>query len=277
MAYTNVTVVRKHLADFSRTLKEIENLLLKFDTEDSLELPHKGIKSSSEKVKAREANEPDQESLVLANSAVSLSNPELVPDSVVVAKDSSLTTIYLENIDYTVADNAGAITRISGGNISSGQTVIVWYFYFRVYQKNTDYAIAYDSGKLTRITDGAIESGQNVYLDYKIENVSFSDESVARAIEEAHVVLLEFVDEQYNNCSDNALEVAETYLALDILARMKGLEVLQADFINPSQKNIVSDNYLSIGVSYYKQASDLLQRYLKPGGNLAFPTKIRKS
>jgi len=275
MPFTNVTLVRKHLTEFSRTLKNIENLQVRFIDSDTIELPQKGIKNSSECVKAREVNQPEEEEITLGDSVVSLARSNLVPDSMVVAHDQSLTQIYKVNSDYSVNYKTGTITRQENSAIAMGQSVAVWYYYFRQYERGIDYSFNYSSGTLTRFPEGALESGQIIYLDYEIESVSFSDDSVARAIEEAHVILKNNLDEAYQNSSEEIFEIAETYLAVNILARIKSLEILQTDYIDISQKKQISDNFLATGEKYSQEADRIMRDYYKTGGSLSFPTRIR--
>jgi hypothetical protein len=277
MAFTNVTTVRKHLSEFKRTLKSVENLTLRLSGEEKLDLPHKGIKPSSEKVKGREQNQPFFETVTLGDGAVSLSHSELVIDSVVAARDQSLTQVYQENIDYRVDHSLGTITRIADGAIESGQKTAVWYYYFKLYSGGVDYVIDYGGGNISRVPDGDLEEGQVVWIDYAVETGEFSDDVVARAIEEAHADLMEQVDEKYADSADDLLEVAETYLALEILSRMKGLEVLQSEFIDPTNKNSISADYLNLGRSYGEQAERLLEPYLKEKSSLAFPRIARNN
>ena len=275
MSFTNVTLVRKHLTEFSRTLKNVENLVLRFVDDDKIELPQKGIKQNTECVKAREINQPVEEEITLGDSAVNLVWSHLVPDTVVVALDQSLTRIYQIGSDYSVDYKSGTITRLSGGSIEIGQSVAVWYFYFRKYERGVDYSFNYSSGVLTRLPEGEIESGQIVYLDYEIESVTFADDTVARAIEEAHAVLKNNLAEEYRDSSDEIFEIAETYLAVNILSRIKSLEILQSDYIDISQKKQISDNFLTTGEKYRQEADKMMRDYYQTGGNLSFPTRIR--
>lgn len=277
MAFTNISTVRKHLSEFKRTLKSVENHILRLSGEDELDLPHKGIKPSSEKVKGREQNQPFFETVTLGDGEVSLSHNELVVDSVVAARDQSLTQVYQENVDYRIDHHLGTISRVEDGAIESGQTTAIWYYYFKVYTVGVDYAIDYGAGNVRRLADGDVEDGQVVWIDYEVETGEFSDDMVTRAIEEAHVDLMGRVDEKYGDSADDLLEVAETYLALEILSRMKGLEVLQSEFIDPSNKNSISAYYLNLGQSYGEQATRLLEPYLKAKSSLAYPRIARNN
>jgi hypothetical protein len=142
MAYTNIELVRKHLQESVRSEGKVENHKIKLDGVDALVLPHAGLIASSERVKGKEQVVPARESVVLYDEPKSLSKSELLPDSVVAAKDSSLTEIYAENVDFVVDYTSGTITRIADGNLESGQSVTTWYYYFTLYSKDEDYLIS---------------------------------------------------------------------------------------------------------------------------------------
>ncbi len=277
MSFTNIDIVRKHLTDFHRPQKAVENLLLRLSGGEPTELPHKGINSGSEKVKSKESGTPEYEKVVLGENPVNLGFSNIVADSVVVASDQSLTKIYNENNDYLVIYGSGTIERLGGGEIQSGEELSVWYHPYRVYAKDTDYSIDYAAGKISILPEGALEAGQLVWIDYEIEAGMFSDEVVARAIGEANTILKAQISEEFLESSDDLIVVAETYLAIDILARMKGLEILQSEYVNPSQKGMLGSEYLALGESYRKQADTILDRYRKSPGSLSFPLKIRNN
>jgi hypothetical protein len=277
MSFTNITIVRKHLTDFRRPENVVENLLLRLSGDEPVELPHKGIKPGTEKVKGKEYSAPEYEKVVLGVNPVSLGYHEIIGDSVVVASDQSLTRIYNENVDYLIDYSSGTIERLESGEIQFGDSVSVWYYPYRLYVKDTDYSMDYTAGKIALLPEGSLESGQIVWVDYEIEAGMFSDEIVARAIEEADAMLKAEIADEYLESADDLIVVAETYLAIDILARMKGLEILQSQYVNPTQKGMLGNEYLALGESYRKQAETILDRYRKSPGSLSFPLKIRNN
>ncbi|MBD3216635.1 MAG: hypothetical protein GF310_00070 [candidate division Zixibacteria bacterium] len=277
MAFTNITIVRKHLAEFRRPQKLVENLLFRLSGDEPLELPHKGIRIGTEKVKGKEFNQPQSETITIAANPVSLGHSNLVADSVVAASDRSLTKIYRENIDYLVDYSAGTVSRIEGGEIESGQEITVWYYHYRLYQKDSDYAISYASGKITRLPEGSLEDGQIVWVDYEIETGIFSDEMITRSVEEAHLIVHGCIAEEYLESSDSLLELAETYIALEILSRMKGLEVMQSTYVNPSVKSSLGKEYLELGQSYRSEADRILVRFGATSEGLNSGLKIRNN
>ena len=66
-------------------------------------------------------------------------------------------------------------------------------------------------------------------------------------------------------------------MALEILARMKGLEVLQSVYVNPTQKSALCNEYLDLGQSYREEAEKILIKYRAPLKSLDYPRKIRNN
>ncbi|MBD3381321.1 MAG: hypothetical protein GF404_03905 [candidate division Zixibacteria bacterium] len=277
MPFSNINNLRLHLSEFARSLGKIENLPLNFDGATSIKLPHRSLKSDSEKVKGRESNAPSYEKVNLSADWVSLMQSSLVPHSVVVARDESLTVIYRENVDYSIDYSDGLIRYLADGQINDGQQVSVWYYHYRIYQRGADYQISYSSGTVSLMPDGALESSQAVLIDYEIESASVSDGSLAQALEEAHVTMLGMIDEEHHTSGDRQLEVAETCLALEVVARMKAQEVLQSGALSTSGKTYLGREYLNLGESYRRQAQALLVNYRPSQRSLANPLKIRSN
>lgn len=275
MPFSNINNLRTHLTEFTRTLGEVNDLSLRFEGDAPLNLPHRTIKSKSEKVKGREMNFPVNELISLSTEWSSLSETSPVPESVVVASDQSLSTVYSENVDFTVDYEQGRIQRLESGAISEAQTVSVWYYPYRIYERDIDYQISYLSGSISRLAEGAIEANQIVWIDYEIESGMFADDTLTQVLEEAHVSLLASIAEKHHNSGDRILEVAESYLALAILARMKGMEILQSSVLSSSANSSLAQEYLKLGDSYRKQAENMILPYRKATDALAYPCKIR--
>lgn len=275
MPFTNITIIRKHLAELRKTLRTVEDFYLHLDGTEEHDLPHKNIKLESEKVKGREKNSPELQSVVIGNDPVALNHTNLIPQSIVVASDESLGMIYKENVDFHAEYKDGTISRIATGAIPADSEVAVWYYYYRIYNRNTDYAMIYSSGKIIRLTEGAIEDGQALWIDYEVEAGSFGDDMLTQALEEANAILRGEIADEFLESDDSRLTVAETYLALAVLARMKTLELLQSQYIDAREKSGIADDYLRLGKSYSDQAEYLLRDFRKNAGSLSFPVKIR--
>jgi len=91
MGFTNIDLVKKHILEHELGTVSKENIACRLEGETPFQLPHILILSGSEKVKAKEQNIPTCETISFASSeGVQLAHQELIPDTVVVANDSSL-------------------------------------------------------------------------------------------------------------------------------------------------------------------------------------------
>jgi hypothetical protein len=279
MGFTNIDLVKKHIREHALGTTDIENISCHLLGQTPFQLPHTNLLPNSEKVKGKEQTIPIQEEVSFSSSdTVSLSHQELIEDTVVVATDSSLGKIYVENIDYSIDYDNGTITRSPNGSIPPGSEVVVWYLYFRVYIKDTDYHIDYEKGQITRIASGAIEDGQRVLADYTAEFGLLSDEVTANAIVEASDKILKVIDPSHANSIDQSLVTAETYLAVSILCNIKALEVMTqtAPALNVgSAARSLSLGWANMSSVYRERAFDLLKRFRKDPGGFCSPYAAR--
>ncbi|MCK4385954.1 MAG: hypothetical protein KAW52_06790 [candidate division Zixibacteria bacterium] len=270
MSFTNIDLVKKHIREHQLGATNIENVSCHLLGQSPFQLPHISILPNSEKVKGKEQNVPTQESISFSSSdTASLAHQELIPDTVVVAKDSSLGEIYVENIDYSIDYDNGRVTRIEDGSIPEGTEVVIWYLWFRIYTKDADYNIDYTKGQLTRIGTGVIEDGQWVLADYTVEFGLLNDEVIKNALVEANDKILKVIDPSYSNSTDQSLVTAETYLAVSILCNIKALEVMTQ---NPgSTGKSLSLAWSNMSSIYWERAFDLLKKFRKDPGSLCSP------
>ena len=270
MSFTNIDLVKKHIREHHLGATNIENVSCHLLGVTPFQLPHINILPNSEKVKGKEQNVPTQESISFSSSdTVSLSHQELIPDTVVVAKDSSLGEIYVENIDFSIDYDNGRVIRIPDGSIPEGTEVVIWYLWFRIYTKDADYNIDYTKGQLTGIGTGVIEDGQWVLADYTVEFGFLNDEVIKNALVEANDKILKVIDPSYSNSTDQSLVTAETYLAVSILCNIKALEVMTQ---NPgSTAKSLSLAWSNMSCVYRERAFDLLKKFKKDTGGLCSP------
>ncbi len=271
MSFTNIELVRKHLQESIRVSGEVENYLLKLSGTETVRLPNAGLVDDSEIIKGKTQVTPHRESFVLADVAHSLTRSELTPESVVLAKDDSLSEIYAENIDYTVDYSDGKITRIATGAIESGQSVTAWYGAFTVYTRQTDYQVSYRDGELTRIESGSIGDGQLLWIDYRIESSVFSDDAIFNAIVEASAQLDCQIDQAIAGDASSILTVAETYLTVSLLAQIRALEVLQSSSL--ADRSRISASLLEISNRYRESFAELIKPYRSRKPTLAGPVR----
>ncbi len=274
MGFSNIDLVKKHILEHELGTVGKENVACRLVGEVPFQLPHVLILSGSEKVKAKEQNTPVCEMVSFDSSdTVQLSNQELIPDTVVVASDSSLGEIYAENVDYCIQYDEGKITRIQGGSIPQASSVAVWYFYFRVYIRDTDYQIDYTKGQIKRLSSGDIKDGQWIMADYTVEFALLSDEVIENAIREANDQILQMIDSAYANSTDQSLITAETYLAVSLLCNIKAMEAMTQNATSGSggQAHSISLAWAKMSEVYRQQALELLRRFKKDPGGLCSP------
>jgi hypothetical protein len=278
MSFTNIDLVKKHIGEQELGSISKKNAACQLSGETYFQLPNTMLQAGSEKVKAKEQNIPIQETVSFASSdSMPLSHQELIPDTVVVANDSSLGEIYAENIDYTIDYENGRITRVSNSAIPAAVSVVIWYFYYRIYVKDTDYQINYTKGQIRRISSGEIEDGQWVLVDYTVEYSLLNDEVIENAVKEADDQILQYIDAAYSNSTDQALVTAETYLAVSILANIKAMEAINQPVGAGSseQAHSISLAWAKMSGVYQGQAYAMLKRFRKDPGGFCSPYAVR--
>jgi hypothetical protein len=275
MPFTNVDLVKKHLLQHQVGTTERENVLVKLNSTAPAQLPDRNLVANSQKVKGKEQIVPVQQNVSFASGdTVQLPHNELMPDSVVVASDSSLGRIYVENVDYSIGYDDGKITRLASGSISPGSQIVIWYLYFRVYQDGVDYSIEFLKGEITRLVSGAIEEGQWVFVDYQVEFGFFSDDLVANAMVEADGQILNKLDPVHYQSTEQNLITAETYWAVSILCSMKSLEAMNQN-LPGNQAKALADSWAERGQDYRRQAELLLSSYIKQPLQLDTPLRVK--
>jgi len=278
MSFTNISLVKKHISEHHLSALggfEMENHPCHLTGSSPLKLPDSNIQFDSERVKGKEILSPVQENISFSSGdTIQLLHSELILDTVVVASDSSLGQVFVENIDYSIDYDTGKLIRISDGSIPEGSTVVIFYLYYRVYQKDTDYKIDYQKGELTRLSSGAIEDGQWVLLDYKVEYGFLNDQTIAQAIAEAYDRVLKFIDPSYYESKDQGLVIAETYLSVSILCNIKAVEALNLN-LSAYNARLISRSWNMMAEVYSKQAYLILSDFAKPGSSLLTPRAIR--
>ncbi|MDP2960934.1 MAG: hypothetical protein Q8N71_05865 [candidate division Zixibacteria bacterium] len=275
MSFTNISLVKKHISEHHLGVFEMENHPCHLTGSSPLKLPDSNIQVGSEKVKGKEILSPVQEEVsFLSGDTIQLLHSELILDTVVVASDSSLGQVYVENIDYSIDYDNGKLTRISSGSILALSSVVIFYLYYRIYQKDTDYKLDFQKGELTRIASGEIEDGQWVLLDYKVEYGFLNDETIAQAIAEANERILKFIDPSYYESEDQGLVTTETYLSVSILCDIKAVEVLNLN-IYGANAQLLSKSWNMMAEVYSKKAYLILSDFARISSALLTPRAVK--
>ena len=276
MPYTERELVKKHLVDFRVGQAEIKGFSLALFGVDPVQLPHSGLVESSVVVKANESSSPASGMLTLIDDWVSLGHTDIVVGSVVVADNTAPSTIYTENVDYTVDYDGGRLRRIAGGNIDSDQSVVAWYFLYRHYTAGIDYAVDTTVGQLRRLADGEIEDGQTVLVDYTAGFGAITEETIDQAIDEADQAILHAVDTRYHDATDPGLVAAETHWAVAILCHVRAAGELSG----PAQKTTAAASsaraWLDLAEQYYGSAQRLLGPFRRAVSARRFPAFVSR-
>ena len=269
MSFTTVEIVRKHILENHISLSDVDSEPVKVGDDSSCFLRYPPVAKDSETVKGKEQIKPDyQEITFLGENQVNLAKSELIRDTVVVASDSSLGHIYKENIDYTIGYSGGIIVRLPDGDIQAGGQVSVWYVPYRVYIRGTDYAIDSESGEIKRLASGDIEIGQWLYVDYRSEYAFINDEIIVNAINEANEQVLNFIDSVYSSSTDRSLVIAETYLSVAIICRIKAMWAVSSGL-----KNSFSAIWSVLADQYKRDGYLLLEKFIGSIGAFKSPHK----
>ncbi len=264
MSWTDLDTIRKHLSDAEVAATVIENEEHVLSGTDQVQLEHKSLATNSEEVKTIDLASPYSEGAKVLSGVnwVNLDHQDLVPDTVVVAGDQSLDTIYVEGTDYVVDYETGRIKRVAGTSIPDEGTVYVWYFYFTVHVRDTDYEIDYGGGKLNRIDGGTIADGATVYVDYTTSAGTVTDDLINEAITEAEDKILARLKDEYSASStDQGLKTGATELALAIVCNAKGMDMM---IKSPSDEaDGAARQWRELSKRYERQAWRTLDRFLK--------------
>lgn len=276
MPYTQREQVKKHLLDYQVGQTEITGLSLVLAGTTTVQLPHAALIESSVVVKARESSTPVSDERTVADEWVALTHSDIITDSVVVADNTSLSTIYIENVDYTVDSVGGRIRRIAGGAIAVGQTVVVWYFFYRRYLAGADYLLNATTGHLQRLADGEIEDGQSVLVDYIAGFGTITDEAIDQAIIEADQAILQVIAADYRNSTDPGLVAAETHWAVANLCRMRAATELSGPTLKTTAAAAAARAWLDLAEQYALSAQGLLVPFRSAHPARRFPIFVTR-
>lgn len=269
MSFTSVETVRKHILEKHLGINTIESESLRLNAENYAGVAFPPIQKDSVTVKALTQNQPESQNICfVSGDQVTLNKKPIARDTIVIASDSSLGTVYRENVDYLVDYGTGTITRIGGGIITAAQSLVIWFLPYRIYTPDIDYRIDYAGGRISRIADGAIFSGQEIEIDYISEFGIVDDNVIVNAIDEANESVLNYIDSAYVDSTDRSLVIGETYLAIAIVCRIKAVESISSG-ISGNPKS----SWLALAEQYKIEAYSFLEKFAASAGNFSAPKK----
>jgi len=259
VSYTNVELVRHHLVATFPTQEKVYDQPV-IPESDYVTFFNGPVESSSVTVKSIHSNTPTRATITLDNEKTSLASLPLVRGSVVVASDSSLGTVYAENVDYIIDYVLGDLTIKEGGGLTTGQSVTVWYQSYFVYTLGNDYQLDGNRGRLKRLSGGEIASGETVYLDYAPVYQSFNEEILAKAVLEANGLIESAVDPDGQFGADPVLQACATYRALEIICRASAARELSS--LRGEDRTALA--WIKLAETYAERSEQLLSSFRPP-------------
>ncbi len=269
MSYTNVELIRQYLATPFPTRDRFVDQLLVISSDDYLSFYSGAVTEGSLSVKSLQSNNRTQQQITLQTGGNIISSTPIVRGSVVVASDSSLTTVYIENDDYVIDYEGGSIAVKSGGMLAVDMSVVVWHLSYVVYESGVDYLVDVDGGRLKRYLTGDIALNETVFLDYTPMDVAFNDDILQQAVVEANGLVETDVDPDRVFGADPVLQAAATYRAVEIIcytAAARALSNLPAD-------DKAAQTWAKLGDRFLKRSEQLLQSFHPPVEGLSSPTQ----
>ncbi len=271
MPYTSIDLIRNHISFEGAPGGTQRNYPIIFSGTQWISLPYRGLLSGSVAVKAAGSIQPSFENIILGNEPIALAARQIAAESVTIASDRSLGTIYAENTDYAVDPINAAVRRIPGGNISEGASVAVWYIPYIIYEEGTDYSVNYTEGMIRRLAGGAIQDYQAVLIDYEISVGAIDDVIISQAISEADAVVERDIDSGQSFGADPTLQTAATYLTVSLLCRMAASGHLVQSTLAKNAQN--ASSWLALAESYRGDYDRLIKPYRPQATRLSGPTR----
>jgi len=222
MAFTTLDTIRKHLVAANDPSQKIENVRLTLNGTRDVSLPHFNLLEESAIVKRFASDKATVETGILLTDEdeISLINKYLVHNSVVIASDLALSSIFGEEYDFRVDSEAGTVRRMASGAIPNSYPAVIWYYYYEVFVAPGDFVLDYDAGTIRRTSGSTIPDGANILIDYTVAQGAAEDALIEQAIIEAEDMIVRALREGYSSAStDQGLKSGAAYLTLSIVAR----------------------------------------------------------
>jgi hypothetical protein len=228
MSYTDAEQIRLHLVSPFPIQEYVCDQPVRLPGTSYAKIYGGAIDESTVIVKSIRSHQPVRTAVTLVSGATPFSSGPVVPGSVVVASDSSLGTIYTENVDYTIAGADGSITPLDDGALAEGDTVTIWYIAYTVHTIEQDYALRAARGEIKRLASGNIAAGVTVHLDYQPLVLLFDDDLVNHAVALANSTVETELDPERQFEGDPNLSASATHRALEIVCRAAASRELAA-------------------------------------------------
>lgn len=267
MSYTNIELVKKHMEFIQPISENIIDQLVICNSNSSIKIFNGSISENSVQVKTINSSEPLKVSLTISADTFSISSAPLVRNSVLCASDSSLGTLYTENIDFVIDYQNATCSLKTGGQLTIGMEITFFYHPYSLYIENSDYKIDYENGSFQRVSSGDIQLGESLYIDYTPLSSNYTDAILSNAVTEANAIIEKEVDPNKEFGADLVLQTVATYRALEILCRSTAMR----DLISGSKKDTVN-SWIKLADIYLQRATNLVLSFKSPSKQFNKPT-----
>ncbi len=267
MSYTTIEKIRSYLAPSTAVAERIYDLLLTIRSNEYITFFGGAVDSDSIRVKSLQTNDPVRKEIQFVDGSVSFSTTEIVRGSVVVASDSSLGTIYVENDDYIIDYENGTVTVKSASSIGATATCTIWYCPYHLYQVGNDYQIDFSYGKIKALSGGTIALNESVLIDFTPCFETFDDSLLGYAVTLANSLIERQIDPDQEFENDPALESAATYSALEIVCRA----VVSRELVRSNANDKTASIWIKLADHYQKRTNELIRSFVPPTNSPAAP------
>ena len=268
MSYTNVDLIRNHLEHIQPVTDQIIDQKYIFKSNEYSKFFSGSIQTDSVKVKSLQSIKQSKQTMTITASAQQINSTPIFPGSIICTSDSSLGTIYQENLDFVIDYSDSMFSIKSGGSLTIGMTIVLLYLPFFLYQENSDYRIDYDSGEIQKIESGDIQSGETLFLDYSPIYNNYTDDILNNAVIEANSIVEMMVDPNKQFGANPVLQTAATYRALEILCRSSAARELAGN----SKNDRAALAWMKLADLYLLRSSDLIEAFVEPQTGPSVPT-----
>jgi hypothetical protein len=257
MSYTTIERVKSYLTSNYAVAERVVDLPITLLDTTPLKFWGCAIEAGSLRVKSQQTLSPVRQTITVSVNGMTVTNSPIVRGSVVLATDSSLGRIYIENLDYIVQYESSTLQPKSGGALVIGQNVVVWYIPMHLYAAGEDYAIDHDRAEIRRLVGGGIESGETIDLDFVPVFTGFDEQLIAVAVNEANSAIEREIDPERQFGADESLVAAATCKALEIVC----FSAASRELSNGRGLDKIALTWLILAESYHQRGANLLSSF----------------
>ncbi len=228
MSYTTVELVRHYLQPAIPVRDRTIDHLVKLSGTAEITFYSGAIATNSVLVKSVQSSSLSKKIMVLETGSNFVTSLPIEHTSVVVASNSSLSTIFVANRDYIIQYDKGTIDIKNGGNLSVGDEITIWYQPYALYVEGQDYRINYADGSVARIATGAIANEESVLIDFTPLFTVYTDDLLNNAVVLANGLIEKWVDPHNIFGADSLLQMSATCQAVAIICRTSAVRELSS-------------------------------------------------